>query len=241
MIPDLRKLVEAVHQEGGKIAFQLAHAGRQTTKAMIGQLNDAAEEQGYTQTFSTKGGNTMKKFLLVIGMFFLTACGVSALKIVEMDSKTGHFPSDKKAAVVKKTAIDIDSRKSLILVFEKNFAKGMVENIGYFEKVITLDDLEKIIIRNNLSDKVPSVKDRIGINNAAKHYMKFLWLRYNIRQDGAKKYAQFILTDALTSEDFFITETHLDRMHRGINDQNNWYPMFNAFVDYIRENSKTFK
>ncbi len=37
MIPGLRKLVEAVHQEGGKIAFQLAHAGRQTTKAMIGQ------------------------------------------------------------------------------------------------------------------------------------------------------------------------------------------------------------
>lgn len=37
MIPGLRKLVEAVHQEGGKIAFQLAHAGRQTTKTMIGQ------------------------------------------------------------------------------------------------------------------------------------------------------------------------------------------------------------
>jgi 2,4-dienoyl-CoA reductase-like NADH-dependent reductase (Old Yellow Enzyme family) len=37
MIPGLRKLVEAVHQKGGKIVFQLAHAGRQTTKAMIGQ------------------------------------------------------------------------------------------------------------------------------------------------------------------------------------------------------------
>jgi 2,4-dienoyl-CoA reductase-like NADH-dependent reductase (Old Yellow Enzyme family) len=37
MIPGLRKLVGVVHQDGGKIAFQLAHAGRQTTKAMIGQ------------------------------------------------------------------------------------------------------------------------------------------------------------------------------------------------------------
>ena len=37
MIQGLRRIVEAVHQEGGKIAFQLAHAGRQTTKAMIGQ------------------------------------------------------------------------------------------------------------------------------------------------------------------------------------------------------------
>ena len=37
MIPGLKKLVKAVHKHGGKIAFQLNHAGRQTTKAVIGQ------------------------------------------------------------------------------------------------------------------------------------------------------------------------------------------------------------
>lgn len=37
MIPGLRRLTEAVHQEKGKIAFQLSHAGRQTKKALIGQ------------------------------------------------------------------------------------------------------------------------------------------------------------------------------------------------------------
>lgn len=37
MIPGLKKVAEAVHQEGGKIAFQLAHAGRQTTSSLIGQ------------------------------------------------------------------------------------------------------------------------------------------------------------------------------------------------------------
>ena len=37
MIPGLRKLTEAVHHEGGRIAFQLAHAGRQTIKGIIGQ------------------------------------------------------------------------------------------------------------------------------------------------------------------------------------------------------------
>ncbi|MCK5164159.1 MAG: NADH:flavin oxidoreductase, partial [Desulfobacula sp.] len=34
MIAGLKKLTRAVHREGGKIAFQLMHAGRQTTKAM---------------------------------------------------------------------------------------------------------------------------------------------------------------------------------------------------------------
>ncbi|MCD6581591.1 MAG: NADH:flavin oxidoreductase [Desulfuromusa sp.] len=46
MIPGLRRLVEAVHQEGGKIVFQLAHAGRQTTKAMIGQIPVGPSSKG---------------------------------------------------------------------------------------------------------------------------------------------------------------------------------------------------
>jgi len=35
-IPGLKKMVEVVHEEDGKIAFQLAHAGLQTSEALIG-------------------------------------------------------------------------------------------------------------------------------------------------------------------------------------------------------------
>jgi 2,4-dienoyl-CoA reductase-like NADH-dependent reductase (Old Yellow Enzyme family) len=38
LIPGLKQVVDAVHEEGGKIAFQLIHAGRQTTKQLIGQI-----------------------------------------------------------------------------------------------------------------------------------------------------------------------------------------------------------
>jgi 2,4-dienoyl-CoA reductase-like NADH-dependent reductase (Old Yellow Enzyme family) len=37
MIEGLKKVVNSVHTEGGKIVFQLAHAGRQTYKDLIGQ------------------------------------------------------------------------------------------------------------------------------------------------------------------------------------------------------------
>jgi 2,4-dienoyl-CoA reductase-like NADH-dependent reductase (Old Yellow Enzyme family) len=37
MIPGLQRIVDAVHQGGSKIAFQLAHAGSQTSKSTIGQ------------------------------------------------------------------------------------------------------------------------------------------------------------------------------------------------------------
>jgi len=54
MIPGLRRLVEAVHQEGGKIAFQLVHAGRQTTKAMIGQTPISSSSKGRDPIYRVK-------------------------------------------------------------------------------------------------------------------------------------------------------------------------------------------
>ena len=47
MIEGLKKLVDAVHQTGGKIAFQLAHCGRQTTKDMIGKTPLAPSSRGW--------------------------------------------------------------------------------------------------------------------------------------------------------------------------------------------------
>lgn len=37
MVPGLARLVDAVHEEGGKIFLQISHAGRQTRKALIGR------------------------------------------------------------------------------------------------------------------------------------------------------------------------------------------------------------
>ena len=54
MIPGLRRLVEAVHQEGGRIAFQLVHAGRQTTKAMIGQTPISSSSKGRDPIYLVK-------------------------------------------------------------------------------------------------------------------------------------------------------------------------------------------
>jgi 2,4-dienoyl-CoA reductase-like NADH-dependent reductase (Old Yellow Enzyme family) len=46
MIPGLTRLTEAVHREGGRIALQLTHAGRQTTRALIGQTPLAPSSRG---------------------------------------------------------------------------------------------------------------------------------------------------------------------------------------------------
>jgi len=54
MIPGLSKLVEAVHEEGGKIFFQIAHSGRETTKAYIGRTPIGPSSRGRDQVYFVK-------------------------------------------------------------------------------------------------------------------------------------------------------------------------------------------
>ena len=54
MIPGLKKLVDAVHQAGGRIAFQIAHCGRQTTKSMVGTTPLAPSSRGRDPMYFVK-------------------------------------------------------------------------------------------------------------------------------------------------------------------------------------------
>jgi hypothetical protein len=163
------------------------------------------------------------------------------MKVAEVDKATGYFPASTKATVVAQKSIDLDTRRGMVVVGNSEFILGQLRNINYFGEVITVEELESRIIKAGLTDKIPSLRDKIGVNNAAKHYRPFLWLRFDTRGSGTSEYARFILVDPLTLEEYFVTETHLDRLWKGVNDQNNWYPMFNALIDYIKQNSKTYR
>ena len=180
-----------------------------------------------------------RQLLVAVGLVCLASC--SSMKVVPLDQKTGRYPTNTKATVVASKPVALDSRKALILVPNSDFVVGEVTNIGYFTEVITTDDLEKTIVQKGLSEKVPSVHDAIGISNAAKYYKPFLWLHLKTHGTGPQTFAQFILTDPATMDDLLVVETHLDYIWSGVNDQNNWYPMFNALIDYIQANSATYR
>src|SRR5689334_4579809 len=181
----------------------------------------------------------MRLFVMLLLAAVVSAC--TSFKVAPIDEKTGHLPSSSKAAVIMSKPMDLDSRKALLLVPNSDFVKGQVSNLKYFDDTMTFEELEKRIVQAGLQDQVPTIHDRIGVNKAAKHYKDFLWLRYERKGEGRVKSGRFILTDPATMEDYFITETTLDYAFAGVNDQNNWYPMFNALIDYIRQNSKFYK
>jgi hypothetical protein len=177
-------------------------------------------------------------YFILLVVFSLAAC--SSMKVAEVDPNTGYFPTTTKASVITQQSVELDSKKSLLLISNGEFVKGQITNIKYFDEIMTFEDLEKRIVQANLSDKVLSIQDRIGISNAAKNYKNFLWFHYERKGEGREQRGQFVLTDAQTMEDYFVTETKLDYLWSGVNDQSNWYPMFNSLIDYIKKNSRTY-
>ena len=177
--------------------------------------------------------------ILMLGLLFL---GCSNMEVAQLDPRTKRFETDTKATLVKSIDIDLDQHKSLLLLPDDEFMKGQMRNIKYFDKMITFEELETIIIKNNLTENIPALNSKIAISRAAKAYKPFLWLRLNIRNGSGynQQYAQFLLINAETSEELLVVERHLDYIWAGVNDQNTWYPLFNAIVDYIDKNSKTW-
>lgn len=180
-----------------------------------------------------------KRILLILITVLISAC--TNMKVVSLDPKTGFFPTSTKAKVILSKPIELDKRKKLLIVPNEPFIKGSISNIEYFDEVIDIDELEKRIVQANLTEKVPAVNSQIGLNNAARHYKDFLWFHFLRVGENPNQKMQFILTDPLTSEDLFITETELDYAWKGVNDQYNWYPMYNSIIEYIKSNSKTYK
>jgi len=175
-------------------------------------------------------------------MFSLVLFACTVGKIVETNPSTGYFPGNKKATIVLSKPIDLDAHKALIVVPDSDFVSGQLKNVKYFDEVLTLDELENKLIRADLAEKIPVVRSKIGLNQAAKHYKPFLFLRFEERYESPfKGYSRVVLSDMGAMEDYFIAEIYLDRLWTSVNDQNTWYPIFNSIIDYIKQNSKSYR
>lgn len=177
--------------------------------------------------------------LVLAALLSVALAGCSVGVAVKPDPNTGYIVSNggnaKKANVTVSKAADVAAYKDLVLVTAGDFAEDQTRNLAFFSEVIDIEELQKRIVAANLQDKVPTVNDRIGLSNAARHYRKFLWLRYDTDKRGSKIFGRLIVTDPVTLDDLFVAERELDYVWAGVNDQNTFYPMFNSLIDWLRQ------
>jgi len=185
----------------------------------------------------------MKSTIVSMMLISILMSCTTLWRVTDLNLESKHFPTAEKAVTILDKVVDLNTRKELLVVpsinFNADYFKEMVSKNGFFGEVISLDDLEDRIIRAGLSDKIQIIRDRIGVNNAAKYYKPFLFLDFKERIDQRRQFEQIHLTDALNMEDYFVAEILYDPTGKGVNDQSVWYPLLNALNDYLRERSKS--
>lgn len=181
----------------------------------------------------------MKK--LTLPFIVLAALSVSSCTVMKVSEKQegGLFQASKSADILVNMPFDLDQNKELLVVPNNPFMKGMAEKIGYFGRVITFDELEKEIIKDNKQDEVGAITGKIGINNVYRKYKKFLYLRFDDNKDKSKR-IQLKLINPENFDEIFVGDTLYDDFWVGVNDQNTFNPLFNALITYIKANSKIY-
>lgn len=180
----------------------------------------------------------MKIFSYFITIFLLLiSCTV--LKVSER-LKTGYFKSNTTAKMIDATDLNLDTIKSLLVVPNGEYMKGMSENIGFFENIMTFEELEEEIIRTNMQDEVGSLAGKIGLNNVYRKYKKYLYLHFEANPDNKNK-LQLKLTNPGSLEDIFVAETNYDPVVAGVYDANTFNPLFNELIKYIEMTAKSYR
>jgi hypothetical protein len=179
-----------------------------------------------------------KAFPILLITLALNSCG-SVMKVTDRNEK-GFFYASKESETIKSVDFDLDSNKELLVVPNSVYMKGMAEKLNYFGRVITFDDLEKEIIKDNKQDEVGPLTGKIGINNAYRKYKKFLYLRFDDNKEKSSR-IQLKLINPENFDEIFVADTYYDTVWVGAFDGNTFNPLFNELIKYIKKNSKNYK
>lgn len=182
----------------------------------------------------------LANFLTVAFCVALTACGTQ-MQVAQVDPKTGLLKSEageiEKATVV--TAKTTSLAKFGRLAYTTgggDFGVNQLKATGLFDQVLTFAEMQKLIVANNLQERVPSIGEPVGLSRLAQAYKPFLWVNLKRVTKERDQYFQIVATDPKTLEDLFLAEVKLDLVWKGVNDQNSRYPLFNAFIDWAKKN-----
>ena len=114
-----------------------------------------------------------------ITIMLLTSCG-SFDKVTTVNPNTNYFPAKKKkqasVIVLKNVSVSADTLKTLLVVPTTDYWLQMGQNLNYFNVVLTYDQFQSVIVREGLSEKIPNVYDKVGLNRAYNVYKPFVIL-----------------------------------------------------------------
>lgn len=191
-------------------------------------------------------------FLFTISLLFANQS--IAQKVVEIDPETGYFPGrNKNIKVITSVKVKPKVLKSILLVVPDNkFVLGMVNNMNFFEKIMTDTELIQQLTKQSLVKEIESqgsVALTINESNndpiipetnnllseALRQYDLFMFLELTDWKVDGKYYAGIVLSDYKNQVVYFESHIRVKLMWDGWSDKGTYYPLFNSLLKYLKE------
>lgn len=180
----------------------------------------------------------VRKHLLPIFITFFFTCFYTHNLSAQSTDTSKLFPTQgrKQVSILKKVKVNADTLKMLLVVPNSNMWVIWGKKMNYFNEVMTIADFQKNIIAKGLTNKIPSISDRIGLYNAYINYRPFVILGESSKDLGTKGYrVRLSLYNPMRSDFIFQNEVRLNLMWEGYTDLRVLYPLFNSLADYLNE------
>ena len=165
MIAGLKKLVDVVHDEGSKIAFQLAHSGRQTNRDSIGQTPIAPSKGPRDKVFMVKPKEITEEEIKKL----IRAFGVAASRASEAGADGVQIHAAHGYLVNQFLSPFFNKRTDFWGGSDENQFRFLKEVVLEIRKNISND--KSVLVKLNTQDYTP----KHGINfDLAKTYAEWL-------------------------------------------------------------------
>lgn len=178
-----------------------------------------------------------RKHLLKIFPVILFTCFNSTLT-AQLTDTSKLFPTEgrKQVSISKKVNVNADTLKRLLVIPNSNIWGIWAKQMNYFNEVMTIADFQKNIIAKGLTNKVPSISDRIGLYKAYIHYRPYVLLSQTIKHVGRKKFeVRLNLYDPVRADLIFQNVIHFNLLWEEYTDLKALFPLFNSLVGYLNE------
>ena len=187
------------------------------------------------------------KILVLLVSLVLFSCSPT-LKIKQLNPETGKLPTETLISpeeIIIEKSININEYKQFLFVkksglnMEKyeQYILGTIANIGGFDKYYIQSDLEKYVIQQNLTDKITSISDNIGLLNLSKNVGKFLICESNVEYKGGYDFTFEYKVINPTNAEVVLHIKH-NAFNWGGLDRPLFNPVFNKYIDWLKANKK---
>jgi hypothetical protein len=117
--------------------------------------------------------------------------------------------------------------------------QGAREITEHFDRVVkSYGELEQMLVKEGKGNIVSGVFDFLAWKKIADGYKPFLILKHDVRSAGIHEFVQLQVVEAETADYVFVAEIELsgdDRLSEGF-DSAAYYPLYNAFLEWLKQN-----